>query len=284
MNLAPPRSIPVWANVRDGITIAWNERRALAAPATLLFLLQLFVFRFLPSTKIDLRNPPPGVSWEMIALTFVATFAIAILSFGLGVGLQRRLLLNEGRSGLQLLSFGRPFWRSFGSSLLIALIAIVIAFGMGMPLSMFVIAAKSEPPVAIVIGVLGGGALLYVLFRSTLRLVLTLPGGAVGLPERTHRVWDASRHIWWHMLGIVLLYFGIGLVLQIPTLILGGIDALTSQAGDLRPGWLSAIYNSALQVAGGICPAVTWALAYRQVFGDTALAPPFADPTRPDAV
>lgn len=266
MDLQPARSISILGNVQGAIRTVWDARRSIAAPMLLLIVLQTLMARFAPSGRIP-AGMPPAQALQQGLTAFAAILVMTCLLIAFTTGLQRHLFQGETRSGMAMFEFGAPFWRALGATFLIAIIVAGIALAITLPLVLFR-ASLPSGGARVLLAIALMLLVTWLVFRTAGRLTLTIPAAVAGMEHRTSRVWDATRHVWWRLIAIAFVFFGIGLVLYIPTLFLGGIDAMTSPAGTVRPSWLSALYSGATGVLQNVWIATSWMLCFYEFFGD----------------
>jgi hypothetical protein len=278
MNLTPPRRIAILGNISDGLDLAWQERYALAWPALTLFLIDLFIARFGPPQGIltirldQLGHGTPNPNDPFFA---VISLLVGLLDMSFIVGIQRRVLLGEQRTGFQLFNFGAPFLHNVMAAIILCLAGVAMALAVALPT--WFISLRLEQPAHSLVKVVGSLATIYLTLRVLLRLMLTLPAASVGLPDATATMWRLTKHVWWRLLGIVVLLMLLAIAVDIPELLFGLLDdalgipnPATASYGAAQLGWFAATWSALISLVVSICTGIITALCYREVMNEAA--------------
>jgi hypothetical protein len=196
---------------------AWASARDAAKQMPLLMLGAFVAFTALTSLVL-LGRPAPGQSVPLSTGAMLATNLASVLSWAVYlifvIKIHRFVLLREPATPLVPLG-GKPFLRSFGVSLLIAVVLIVATFVL-----LFVLRPHHAGGIAFLVAVAG-------VFWAVLavRLSLLFPSLALGHRIDLRAAWHDSRGHFWSLLGVpcvaVLPVIGCWIVISIAAGVMG---------------------------------------------------------------
>ena len=191
-----------------------------------------------------------GNSEEMNPKVFAAVLIMGICGMiafaSIAVNWHRYILLDEVPHGMERLRLDATVWRYVGNILLIGLILVVGAGGIGIVL---VILAVLLGTVGQFVAVIGAVALTLFSIVASYRLSIKLPAIALGRQDYgLLHAWTATARNSWRFLGLLLILF-----------IVSGLAAL---AGGLVGFGLGTIGgNVGVSISVAVQLAVNWVLA-----------------------
>ncbi len=178
-----------------------------------------------------------GVNWSMLMLA--AALSVVAWCWA-AVGWHRYVLLEEMGNGVVPMWNGTRIWNYFTAALIVGLVVLGVAFGLGLVIG-FVVVLLPSPMVA---GFLGIGLVVGVLWISA-RIGLILPAAALGQPLRVSESWAVTAPVSGQILLPVLVIAVVGgVVSQVVHMILG----MTIAAALVNVGvsWLQLLMNLGL--------------------------------------
>ena len=246
MGAAP--HLPVREIIAKSYAYSWNNRGALILPIAVLLLIDLF------SAWLSTSASAAGDELLRARILVPSLVSIGLFLFGMmafAVGLHRRILLGEDRQDLALFRVDRALllyvWTLLKVSLALGAICLVLILPVAI-LQGVTTAVTSQPPSLDQMLPLTMAAIVIDLMFG-IRLMLALPGAAVGGERSVRRSWRLSRGNWGRLIVILL---GVTLPFQLPSLTIGQI----------RPGelsWAAIILDAILTTVS--LPVLTAALS-----------------------
>jgi hypothetical protein len=247
MLMRAPTPLPVREIIAKSYAYAWENRSALILPIAVLLLLDLF------SAWLSLKAAATdeSVRAHILIPSLVSIWFFLLGTMAFAVGIHRRILLGEARQDLALFQIDRKLLTYLWTMLKVSLALAAICLMLILPIAIFqavTTTVASQPPsldnmlpltmVAIFIDLLFG-----------IRLMLALPGAAVGGERSIRRSWRMSQGNWGRLIFILC---GVTLPFQIPALSISQMD----------PGaisWAAIILNAILTTIS--LPVLTVALS-----------------------
>jgi len=247
MLMKAPPPLPVREIIAKSYAYAWDNRNALILPIALLLLLDLF------SAWLSSKATVTGATAGALSLLpgIVAIWFFLIGTMALAVGIHRRILLGEAREDFALFRLDRKLaiyiWTMFKVSL--ALAAICLALILPIAILQGVSTAVTDRPPSLDDMQPLTMAALFIDLLFGIRLMLALPGAAVGGERSVRQSWRLSQGNWGRLIIILL---GATLPFQLPALTMG-------QIGPAGISWAAIIFNAILTTVS--LPVLTVALS-----------------------
>jgi len=180
---------------------------------------------------------PPSSGDVALALLLGLVSAIALL--WLAVAWHRYILLDEKPAGLLPAFRGDRMLSYFGYGLLIGVISIAVALGVGLVLGLLVAITGGAIVVAFIVTVVTAFAVLVVNYR----LSAILPGAALGQPVTLKAAWDATAGANGDIIVLAIVSALAAVAIDIPGMLLAstGWGAVIADLWYLATGWLKVM-------------------------------------------
>jgi hypothetical protein len=201
-----------------------NLADALRISALLYFVPAIAAYALLSGTEPG--APPPPLAVVVSILAVVGGIAIA-------VAWHRFILLEERPSGWLPAFDGRRMLVYFGFSLLLGLVALVIAIAVAMVLGVLAMLG------GVILFVLTGFVTVFVILVIGYRLALILPASSVDKRLRLGEAWAATSGATGDIVVLALISAAAAVVISLPSLVFVGPLMLLGVLWDAIVSWLS---------------------------------------------
>lgn len=245
--------LPVGEIVAKSYAYAWNNRHVLILPVALLLLADLL------SAWVASRVAEAGTSPGLAALfpTFFAIWLFLLASMAFAVGIHRRVLLGEARQDLALFRFDRRLasyvWTLVKISLLLGVICLALIVPISILQGVTTAVAGQPPSLDVLLPATWAAVSIDLLFG--IRLMLALPGAAVGGMRSIRQSWRMTRGNWGRL---ILVFFAVTLPFQMPSLAM-------MQAHLGQTSWALIVFNAVLSVVSVPIFTVALSLSYEKL-------------------
>lgn len=241
------RPLPVGEIIAKSYGYAWNNRNALILPIAVLLLLDLL------GAWLTIQIGAAG-GLAALSLSFLSVLPFLIGTMAFAIGIHRHILLGEARQDLALFRFDRGLavyvWTLVKISLALLLICLVLIMPL-LAVEAVTTAAKGQPPSLDMVLPLALAAISVDLMFG-LRLMLALPGAAVGGVRSIRGAWRMGSGNW---ARLIFVFFAVTLPFQLPSLAM--MQAHLGQAS-----WALIVFNAVLSVISVPIFTVALALSY----------------------
>lgn len=243
MLMSAPPLLPIREIIAKSYSYAWENRSALILPIALLLLLDLFSAWL--STKATAGGTTPGAFSLLPGIISIWFFLIGTMA--LAVGIHRRILLGEARQDFALFQLDRRLtiyiWTMLKVTVALAAVCLVLI----LPIAILQGVTSQAPSLDNMLPLTMAAIFVDLLFG--IRLMLALPGAAVGGERSIRGSWRLTRGNWGRL---IIILFGVTLPFQLPSLTMG-------QIGPGEVTWAAIIFNAILTTVS--LPVFTTALS-----------------------
>lgn len=174
----------------------------------------------------DPASPPPPLAIFVSFIAFIGGLAIAVVW-------HRFILLDERPTGWLPTFYGRRMLVYFGYSLLLGLVALVIALVVGTVLGIFAVLGGA------VMFIVTGFVTAFVVLAIGYRLALILPASSVDKPLRLGEAWAATSGATGGIVALALISAVASVVIGLPSLVFTGPLLPVGILWDALVNWLS---------------------------------------------
>jgi hypothetical protein len=248
--------LPVGEIVAKSYFYAWNNRNALILPVAVLLLADLFSAWV--GTRITAAENSPTIAAFAPAVFSIWLFLLASMAFA--VGIHRRVLLGEAYQDLALFRFDRRLasyiWTLIKISLALGLLCLILIVPISIVQGVTTAVDGQPPSLDVLLPAAWVAISIDLLFG--IRLMLALPGAAVGGVHSIRRSWRMTRGNWGRL---IMVFFAVTLPFQLPSL-------AVMQAHLGETSWALIVFNAVLSVISVPIFTVALSLSYEK------LAPP----------